>query len=295
MELALFAAGVLAVAVAVLARAYAPVTGAALAEWSRAHGLRLTADNRDLVRRHLRSARILRTWGGLAGVALPALVELAWHGRVTLLGLGADGDHNPGGIGWVFAGYLAGALLAELRLARPAGGARRAAALVPRELPDYLARGVVWAQRGLAAVAALGLVAVALVPYGERAAQPDDAALLLAAVVVVLLALALEQLERRVVRRPQPFTSPSQVAADDAIRAQAVHAVAGAGLALLLLLTSGVALGLTQSDVDALRLTMWFPAAVAFGLALRACGDVGQRAWRVRRGAAGREPRATPV
>ena len=42
------------------------------------------------------------------------------------------------------------------------------------------------------------------------------------------------------VRRPQPFTSPSLVAADDAIRAQSVHAIAGAGLALLLVALSGV-------------------------------------------------------
>ena len=292
MELAVFAAAVLAVMVAVLARAYAPLTDGAVREWAGAHGLRLTVENRDLVHRHLRSARILRTWGGLAGVVVPSIVELAWHGRLTLLGFGADGEHNPGGIGWVFAGYLAGALLAELRLARPSGGDRRAAALVPRELPDYLPRGVVWAQRGLAAVAALGLVAVALVPYGERAAPPDHAALLTGAGVVVLLTIALEVLERRLVRRPQPFTSASLLAADDAIRAQAVHSVAGAGLALLLLLTSGIALGLTQSDVDALRLTMWFPAALAFGLALRACGDVGHRAWRVRRG---REPEGTPA
>jgi hypothetical protein len=265
-------------------------TAAAVQEWADAHGLVLTAENHDLVRRHLRSARALRTLGALAGVLVPSLVELAWHGRLTLLGFGTDGEHNPGGIGWVFVGYLAGALLAELRLARPAGGARRAAALVPRELPDYLPRRVLWAQRGLSAVVALGFVAVALVPYGDRHAQPDDAALLLGAVLVLALSAGLELLERRLVSRAQPFTSPSLLAADDAIRAQAVHSVAGAGLALLLLLTSGIALGLTQSDVDALRLTMWFPAAVAFGLALRACGDVGHRAWRVRR-----EPGATPA
>jgi hypothetical protein len=292
MELALPAAAVLAVAIAALARAHAPVTDAALEAWAGAHALRLTAENRDLVRRHLHSARILRTWCGVAGVVLPVLVELAWHGRLTLLGFGSDGEHDPGAIGWIFVGYLAGALLAELRLARPTSGSRRAAALVPRELSDYLPRRVLWAQRGLAAVAALGLVAVALVPYGGRATAPDDAALLTGACLVVGLVIALEWLERRLVGRPQPFAGASLLAADDAIRAQAVHSVAGAALALLLLLTSGIALGLTQSDVDALRLTMWFPAAVAFGLALRACGDVGHRAWRVRRG---REPGATPA
>jgi len=267
-------------------------TDADVEAWAEAHGLVLTADNRDLVRRHLRSARMLRTLGALAGVLVPTLVGLSWHGRLTLLGFGADGEANPGALGWIFVGYLAGALLAELRLARPAGGARRAAALVPRRLSDYLTPSVLWAQRGLAAVAALGLLPLALVPYGEAHPQPDVTSLLVGAVLVVLLAVALEVLERRVVGRAQPYTSESVLAADDAIRAQAVHSVSGAALALLLLLISGIALGLTQSDVDVLRLTMWFPAAIAFGLALRACGDVGHRAWRVRRG---REPGATPA
>ena len=267
-----------------------PTSDAALQAWADVHGLRLTDENRDLVRRHVHSARLLRTLGGVAGVLLPALVELAWHGRLTLLGFGTDGEHDPGAIAWVFVGYLAGALLAELRLARPAPGTRRAAALVPRELSDYLPRRVLWAQRGLGAVASLGFVAVALVPYGDRHPAPDDEALLVGAVLAVALTVALEWLERRVVRRAQPFTGASLLAADDAIRAQAVHSVAGAGLALLLLVTSGIAFGLTQSDVDVLRLTMWVPAAVALGLALRACGDVGHRAWRVRR-----TPGATPA
>jgi hypothetical protein len=56
---------------------------------------------------------------------------------------------------------------------------------------------------------------------------------------------------------------------------------------------SGLAVVLTQSDVAALRVTMWLPAAVAFGLGLRACGDVAGRAWRVRRRAAGGPETAT--
>ena len=282
MEL-LVAIAALAVVAAVLAHAHAPEADDEPAGWAGARGLALTPENGELVRRHLRSARILRTWGAVAGVVLPFVVELAAHGRLALLGFGADGSHRPGDIGWVFAGYLAGALVAELRLARPPGGPRRAAALFPRELRDYLPRRVLWAQRGLGGAAALGLLAVALAPYGRRAAQPEGAALIAGAVLVVLLVVGLERLERRLVGRSQPFTSESLLAADDAIRAQAVHSVAGAALALLLLLVSGVSLALTQSDADALRLTMWFPAAVAFGLALRACGDVGHRPWRVRR------------
>jgi hypothetical protein len=107
--------------------------------------------------------------------------------------------------------------------------------------------------------------------------------LLTGALFVVLLAAGLEALERWLVRRPQPFTSPSLVAADDAIRAQSVHSLAGAGLALQLIACSGVFIGLAASDVPFLRWTMWLPALVALLLSIRACLEIGQRAWRVRR------------
>jgi hypothetical protein len=85
------------------------------------------------------------------------------------------------------------------------------------------------------------------------------------------------------VRRPQPFTEPSLVAADDAIRAQSMHALAGAGLALLLVALSGVFAVLTVSDVGVLTWTMWLPALVAFVLSIRACRDISQQPWHVRR------------
>jgi hypothetical protein len=96
------------------------------------------------------------------------------------------------------------------------------------------------------------------------------------AAAVVVLGAGLEAIERWLVRRPQPFTDPELVAADDAIRAQSIHAVAGAGLALLLLAGCGVALVLGAPAV----------AAVALVLALLACRDIGEGAWRVRRVAA---------
>jgi hypothetical protein len=89
--------------------------------------------------------------------------------------------------------------------------------------------------------------------------------------------------ERWIVRRPQPFTDPPLVAADDAIRAQSVHTLAGAGLALLLLAVSASFAVLAGSDV-ALSTWMWLPALAAFLLSVRACLDIGQQPWRVRRG-----------
>jgi hypothetical protein len=264
-------------------------------DWARARGLELDPETQPVVARYLAAARRMRTLGAVAGAVLPSLADLVLNGRVQVLGFGTDGNHAPyqGPIS-ILLGYLAGALWAEVSLARPLGAARRSAGLVPRELHDYLPRRLLHAQRALGAAAALGMVLVGVVPFDPaRATEPGWVPVVAGAGVLVAFTVGLEQLERWLVRRAQPFTSPALVAADDAIRAQSVHSLAGSGIALLLFVCSGLALALTQADVDALRLTLWFPAAVAFGLGLRTCGDVAARAWRVRRQAAGGPGTAT--
>jgi hypothetical protein len=220
----------------------------------------------------------------LAGVLLPTLVELIWHGDLVILGFHGDGSGAPyTGPMEAYIGYLLGALVAEISSARPRGPGRRSASLVPRDLESYLPRRLVLAQRALAVAVVVGILVTGLVPYPSEAADPDWSALAGGAAFFAVLAFALEALERWVVRRPQPYTSASLVAADDAIRAQSVHTLAGAGVALLLLGLSGVFAVLTASDVDALTWTMWLPALAAFVLSIRACLDIGQQPWRVRR------------
>jgi hypothetical protein len=268
----------------VLVRAYTTIDEEVLGEWGRARGLELTPDNRPMVGAYLRSARVLRTWGALTGVLLPSLVELALRGRVQILGFGTDGSANPySGPMWVFIGYLLGALYAEVSLARPLHPARRSASLVPRQLGDYLPRRLLRAQRALGIIVVLGVVAIGVVPYPEGTAEPDAVGLLSGGAFFAAFAAALEALERWLVRRPQPFTGPSLVAADDAIRAQSVHSLAGAGLALLLIACSGIFAALTASDLPVLRWTMWLPALATFVLSIRACLDIGHQPWRVRR------------
>ena len=58
-------------------------------------------------------------------------------------------------------------------------------------------------------------------------------------------------------QRPQPFTAPELVAADDAIRSQAVHSLAGSSLAIQLMCLGGMMFVLQRSDVQVLRWTMW--------------------------------------
>jgi hypothetical protein len=251
--------------------------------WAREHGVALTDESRPLVTRHLRRARVLRTWGAVTGAVLPTAVEYALSGRVVVLGFGTDGDSTPLGFGTIFVGYLIGALVAEISFTRPVAHGRRAASLAPRRLTDYLPRRVVVAQRALAAAGALGVVAFAAVPYASSVDPPGVAAAAVWAAAVLAFAAGLEAIERRLVARPQPFATPAMIAADDALRAHSIRAVAGAGLALLLLLGSGVSLALQASDVAALRIVMVVPAAVCLVLSVLVCPAMGESAWRVQR------------
>ncbi len=255
-----------------------------LVHWAQARGFELTPENRPVVARYLRRARLLPVCGALAGVLLPTLVQLLWHGELVILGFHSDGSGAPyAGPFEVYIGYLLGALCAEVSLARPRDPARRSASLVPRELEAYLPRRLLLAQRALGVAVVLGVIVTGLVPYPSPASEPDWSALVPGAAFFGAFAAGLEALERWIVRRPQPFTSSSLVAADDAIRAQSVHALAGSGLALLLVALSGVFAVLTVSDLDVLSWTMWLPALAAFVLSILACRDIGQQPWHVRR------------
>ena len=176
----------------------------------RSHALELTPENRGMVARYLHSTRVLRTWGGVAGALLPSLLEFARTGRVQVLGFGTDGDSAPLGFGTIFVGYLVGALYAEVSLARPPAGARRAASLARRELEDYLPRRVLVAQRALAGAGALGVLAIGLVPYAAAVSNPGLPTLAIVALGVLASGAGLEALERWLVRRPQPFTEPGR-------------------------------------------------------------------------------------
>jgi hypothetical protein len=255
-----------------------------VAEWARARELELTPENRPVVARYLRRARALRAGGVLVGLLLPTLVELVLHGRLLVLGFYSDGSGAPYAAPLeAYIGYLVGAVCAELSMARPRDPARRSASLVPRELEDYLPRRLLLAQRALGVAVVFGTLVMGLVPFPPGTSGPSWSQQVTGAVLFAAFAIGLEVLERWIVRRPQPYTSPSLVAADDAIRAQSVHALSGSGLALLLVLLSGVFAVLTASDVDVLRWTMWLPALVAFILSVRACLWIAQQPWRVRR------------
>ena len=77
--------------------------------------------------------------------------------------------------------------------------------------------------------------------------------------------------------------SPSLVAADDAIRSQSVHSVAGSGLALGLVALAAVGAYLAQSQVLVLRRFLTVPTLLLPVLAIAVCLFYGHRRWRVTR------------
>src|SRR5918999_225520 len=93
--------------------------------------------------------------------------------------------------------------------------------------------------------------------------------------------LALEGIERMIVRRSQPVVAPDLLLADEAIRASSIHAMAGAGNALLLLGLSYLLSTLVTAAPSPLSWIFGILSFVALGLALSSWIDLGHpTSWR---------------
>lgn len=293
---------VVLVALVALRRSSTTVDETTLTEWAQARGLQLTADNRPAVASYLRRARQLRAWGAVAGLLLPTLIELALGGPLRVLGFGTDGSGSPGAVVFILIGYLVGAFYADVTLVRRGGYQRRSASLVPRDFGDYLPARLIWLQRGLAGAALIGIALASVIEaFGwgraEKLSFPGPTGVVLWVGIVIAFTVGLETLQRWLVRRPQPFVSPSLMAADDAIRSQSVHSLAGSGVAVLLL----------QCGFELMALGAYGGPVLVWGLGIGGLGvcltsfvalqHYGHHPWRVARlgsGSAG-SARTTPA
>lgn len=202
-----------------------------LKRWTKAHGVAITDDNREVVHRYLRRGRRFRAAGGFLGFATYNVV-------VVVIA------NDEAGIGWlraVFGGYLLGAALAEFLAFRPQPAAPRAAALAPRRVNDYISSKATFLTRAVTLATVALIASWQFIPRGPgpfpgvvpfAPTRPDFGEALVWGGVAVLLLFIVEATTRRIVHRPQPASSEGLAEADDAIRSTGMHAVVGAGLAL---------------------------------------------------------------
>lgn len=229
-------------------------------EWARDMGLELTARNEPLVRSYLTRTRVMRLGGAILGFLVPHLYS-------------ALGGHQlPVPFDWdlidALVGYLLGAVCAEVTIARPKADVPTAS-LQPRELRDYLPPMLMKALR-VTAIGGLALVVLyRVLPSRDSIDVNELPSMLVMAPTILVVLVGVELLQRYIVRRPQPVVDSDVVQADDAIRSASVRALAGAGIALELVIGSVHIFGIAVvSDVQLLRWALPWIALVCFVAAL---------------------------
>lgn len=246
-----------------------------LSEWAREAGLELTPRNEGFVRSYIARTRLLRIAGGATGFVAPIVYS-------------AYTDQPPPppfdfSLATGLGGYLLGAVLAELTVRRPKTE-QPTALLVPRDLRDYLPSFHTLSLR-LAATVALVLYLIYFVIARSSAnelVEPLPSPIVMVSMIVVIL-VGVEMLQRFIVGRPQPAMDSDLVRADDAVRSASVHALAGAGIALEILIACVGVFGIgIISDIRGVRWTLPWIAVLGLGVALGAWTDLTQpRHWKV--------------
>jgi hypothetical protein len=247
-----------------------PVSRKRVERFARRQRLDVTATNGDQIIRYLATTRRWR----VAGVAV--VYSLA----ITVEVLTYQVDRNVV-LATLFAGWFTGTLVAEIRVAHLARGARPAASLQPRRPRSYLSRPA-WALVPVAAGIAVAVAAATVVARTLHRADPDWSAVVWP-VVALATAGVVRAIQRAVLHRPQPPAAPDALAADDAIRSRSLHVLAGGGTALVLLCVTA------QLDamhaVDGGSVQVW--RAVGVGLAAFLGWRVASAPWPTRRAGPG--------
>lgn len=245
--------------------------------WARGYDVQLTERNRAMITYYVRLAITLRVIGGVGGLVLGALFDDA---------TGLDTSSGAGFWIWILLGWLLGSSWAEYRLTRPLP-TEQAASLMPREVQDYLPRHLYAAPAAAASVAVI-ITAIGLIAPGPADGPnplPPTAGLVLGAVGAVLIAVLITLAVRSVVARRQPSGPPDVIAADDAIRASAVHNLAGGGTAAILLIASQLSFSVFSPHETGIGGTSFWLTLLLAAAAFVAWRWSAYRHWRVRRGA----------
>jgi hypothetical protein len=231
------------------------------ATWAQQMDLQLTPRNEAIVRSYIARTRLLRFTGALLGLFAPWIYQAFVGGPPPV----------PVDFGLFDAllGYLLGAVIAELTIKRPKAD-EPSASLMPRELSDYVPTRYITALRISALVALVLVPLYRLLPARQNLVNlndfPPEFVIL---PMILLIGIGVELLERYIVARSQPAVESDLVNADDAIRSASVHALAGAGIALELLIVSGQLLNLAVvSNLQLLRWTLPALALLAFAIAI---------------------------
>jgi hypothetical protein len=244
-----------------------PVSGRELSRFANRYGLVLNPESGLAVTKSVRRGRT----GRLAGAAL----GLSLYPCLSAFGVGIPSESLLYGL----VGYLVGAFVTSL-VPSSIGTEVRRASLVPRRASDYLPR-LALVTPGLALGISTAAV-IALVVEPRRTVISFDGSpsgLVAAAIAAVATFAAI----RVVVARPQPLSTPELVAVDDAIRTQALHTLAGSGIAVALFGTSATlwAMG-GHAAFGWLHATGFVGGLCAIVAALYAWG-FRSRPWRVQR------------
>lgn len=283
--------------------------------WCERQGVPVTSESVDLVRRDLRRIRSLRAAGAVIpwvvfdapAAAYNLVIELRGPGSAEAEALLAAVVHRSE-FSWsgfftdplvnVLLGYAVGAVIGELtrRSARARGG--RGALLETRRSAAYTAPLARWLPGGAAALAALALAVRALI--GDAPADaPTTGQLAAGTVIATIIAAAAWAARLWIIRRPQRMVDPVRVAVDDAFRASAVHATAGAASALTLLIGFGSLGGVIHAggwDGPLWGAARFLVGVGGFALVVGIWLGFGTSyAWRVRRGEPAEERDPEPV
>lgn len=256
--------------------------------WTAAYDLELTDRNRYTVLSFVELSTTIRVIGGFAGIPVGLLVDDVTGLRTT------DGGTW---VAWVIGGWTLSALWAGREFRWPPGDG--VASLLPRRTADYLpARLRLAPLLPVLVTAGLALSARQRLTTADLAPTPWPATAHLAAVVglTALIAIATTAAIARTVGRRQPPLHPDVLAADDAIRTNVAHQVAGGGTAVGFVVAARLAtsLGTPPAGVGgsavpfAAVLVLWLAAIVSWRLST-------YRAWRVRRDLAGATRRPSLV